>query len=506
MSIIYIITEGYRNTGYGHLTRCLGLAQGFAEKDVQAKLIVNCDPEGEQYLSDANVDSYDWIRNNERFYDQIEGAEIAVIDSYQAPLDVYEEVSNRVKLDVYIDDYLRLDYPRGIIINGSMGAEHLPYLSNPGVRYLLGKDYIMLRREFWDVHKHKTNTAIQNVLITFGGQDIADLGFRTLEALIKEHPSLSYHLVLSNHQEKPLEHNPRVCYYKSLNAGEMLDLMLKCDIAVSAAGQTINELMRVGIPTIAVSVADNQRNHAGRWAEQGAAIVEFWHQEDKLLEQVSGTFSRFVNQYPGTDNVCLDGQGVRRIAEYLLLSLETSKNRYQFREFQSLSEAALKMIWEWRNDPSIRKWMYSADIISWENHLSFVENLKRDTTKKYFLVDRNGVHIGVFDLIDFKDDRAEMGFYLSPGWQKKGIGREYYYAVLEYIFATLGLMKIYQYNRADNNSANALNDLFGFSSVAVEKEVSGVIQNYIYRELSLDTWAAQISNHSHISALAKAVR
>jgi len=56
-----------------------------------------------------------------------------------------------VKLAVYIDDNKRLDYPKGVVVNGSIHAKELNYSKKNGVKYLLGPKYIPLRKDFWEV-------------------------------------------------------------------------------------------------------------------------------------------------------------------------------------------------------------------------------------------------------------------------------------------------------------------------------------------------------------------
>ena len=56
---------------------------------------------------------------------------------------------------VYIDDNKRLDYPKGIVVNGSIYAEELNYPHKNGPTYLLGIKYAPLRKEFWEVPEKK---------------------------------------------------------------------------------------------------------------------------------------------------------------------------------------------------------------------------------------------------------------------------------------------------------------------------------------------------------------
>jgi len=40
---VFIITEGGKNIGFGHITRCLSLYQAFEEKEIIPEFILNSD-------------------------------------------------------------------------------------------------------------------------------------------------------------------------------------------------------------------------------------------------------------------------------------------------------------------------------------------------------------------------------------------------------------------------------------------------------------------------------
>ena len=44
---------------------------------------------------------------------------------------------------------------------------------------------------------------------------------------------------------------------------------------------------------------------------------------------------------------------------------------YSYKNFVTLNKRQIDSVWEWRNHPDIRKYMYNSDIISYENHLRF---------------------------------------------------------------------------------------------------------------------------------------
>ena len=67
----------------------------------------------------------------------------------------------------------------------------------------------------------------------------------------------------------------------SPDSRQMLEAMESTDLAISSAGQTLYELARVGVPTIAVGVVDNQINNIKNWQKQGfIEFAGFWDDED----------------------------------------------------------------------------------------------------------------------------------------------------------------------------------------------------------------------------------
>jgi len=311
---IAIITEGYQGTGYGHLTRCLSIYQAFEEKGITPLYIANCDEEGKKFIPDVKLLQTNWIEKSELLIDTITDFDIAVIDSYLAPFALYERIYKTVKKAIYIDDYIRLDYPPGIVVNGTIGAENLPYKKDDKHEYLLGIDYMPLRKEFWDVEIPKRPGNIENVLLTFGAQDFKNLTPKVLAFLLKQFSSYGYYIVGGRLSADEIE-KENVHYYSSVNAIQMLELILKVDLAVSAAGQTTYELARVGLPTVAIGVVDNQKYNLIGWKKSGFIKEEIWVEDSNLFEKVESSIIKKRNPHI---KVFIDGQGARRIPNRVL--------------------------------------------------------------------------------------------------------------------------------------------------------------------------------------------
>ena len=129
---------------------------------------------------------------------------------------------------------------------------------------------------------------------------------------------------------------------------------------------------------------------------------------------------------------------------------------YTFRNFISLTEEEKIKVWNWRNEESIRRFMYNKGLITIENHLKFLEGLKNREDVYYWLVERDGEIVGVTNLtsVDLQQSRAELGYYMVPEMQKKGIGIDFAYNNFVFAFCSVGVETLF--GGIDKRNINAV--------------------------------------------------
>ena len=324
---VFILTEGSSNIGFGHITRCLSLYQAFEEKGIKPKFIINGDNSIIDLVKNTDYKLINWLRNKDKILHEIQNADIVVIDSYLADRSFYEKVSNIVRIPVYIDDNKRIDYPKGIVVNGNIHAKDLDYPKKDEVTYLLGTKYTPLRREFWEVPEKEIKENIEGIMITFGGDDIRNMTPKVLRFLVREYPSLKKNVVIGKGFKNVKEiksvadKNTNLIYYP--DAKEMKNIMLESDIAISAGGQTLYELARVGVPTISIAVADNQLGNIRGWEKAGFIEYAGWWEDKNVLSLIS----MYLNDVYGFNvrkeisekgKNLIDGKGARRLIKFLI--------------------------------------------------------------------------------------------------------------------------------------------------------------------------------------------
>ncbi len=155
-------------------------------------------------------------------------------------------------------------------------------------------------------------------------------------------------------------------------------------------------------------------------------------------------------------------------------------NNINLINFTDLNLEEKKMVLSWRSHPSVKKWMYSSDEISLENHLNFIESLKDSVDMLYFLVQQDNNYIGVIDFtdIDKNSETAEFGLYAKIGL--KGVGKILLNAICNYGFNTLKVNKLIAEAFIENDRAITLYKKFHFKEI-VKKKVKN--KEVIYMEL-----------------------
>lgn len=143
--------------------------------------------------------------------------------------------------------------------------------------------------------------------------------------------------------------------------------------------------------------------------------------------------------------------------------------------FTTLSEPQKQMILVWRNHANVKAYMYHTNDISEAEHFAFIKALETREDRRYFLVQNEGVDIGVIDFNDISPSSAIMGLYANPLLHQKGIGSLLMEAIVTYAFETLKVRILKAEVFENNAKAKALYEKFGFCEkgrkMVNEKEV-----------------------------------
>ncbi len=109
------------------------------------------------------------------------------------------------------------------------------------------------------------------------------------------------------------------------------------------------------------------------------------------------------------------------------------------KDFTHLDKKEILLVWQWRNDEKISQFM-KTKYIDFQEHLNFIITLKKDQTKKYFLVFKDDEAIGVIDFINITQISCEFGLYAKPNL--KGVGQNLMQEIKKYAFEILKIKEL----------------------------------------------------------------
>lgn len=417
---VVILTEGGKDYGFGHVARCSSIYQAFMHFNISPNFIVNGDESVKSIFKD--IELADWLND----YSDVFRSDIIVIDSYLADLDYYTKLSNEVPLVVYIDDNNRLEYPKGIVVNGTLDVSNMNYPERENVKNLVGKDFIPLRKDFWDIHKLKINDSIENILITMGGNDLRNLTPKLLRLLNEKYLGVNKKVIIAdsfnNVSEIQSLVNDTVELIYSPDSGEIIDIMQSCDLAISASGQTLYELACVGVPTIAIGIIDNQKNNIKNWTNQGFIEYAGCWSDKNLSDNVLSSIELLQNKNIRYDKRLLgiqavDGKGSLNIVKNILN--EFYRQNAVFRSIQK--EDCLKIL-ELANDDDVRRFSFNSDKIPLEDHKVWFDNILEDDSVKFYVLEYGDDLIGQLRL-DFDEKYPVISISLNKKYRGLGLSK-----------------------------------------------------------------------------------
>ncbi|MEI8292959.1 MAG: UDP-2,4-diacetamido-2,4,6-trideoxy-beta-L-altropyranose hydrolase [bacterium] len=195
-----------------------------------------------------------------------------VLDGYNFVTDYQLGIKAAGFRFLVVDDYGHADfYHADWVLNQNISArEELYAQRGPETHLLLGPQFAMLRKEFlaYQGWQRKIPAVAKNILVTLGGSDPDNVTLEVIRSLTELDLHVKVVVGGSNPHVRELENFTQILHGRPadieviVNATNMPELMAWADLAVAAGGSTAWELAFMGLPSIFMILADNQRDIA----------------------------------------------------------------------------------------------------------------------------------------------------------------------------------------------------------------------------------------------------
>ena len=294
--IAVIRVDASTQIGSGHVMRCLTLAQKL-KKEKQAKVYfvmrllegnliklvmdngfivlslpeasVNNDLQG--YAKWLTVTQKQDAKDTIDAIKELQDIDLLVVDSYAIDYIWENELRPYVKQIMVIDDLANRKHNCDILLdqNYSENMEHkYDGLIPDNCKKYIGPKSVLLRDEFYKVKANlrKRDGNIKNILVFFGGSDLTNETEKAIKAIeLLNKPDITVNVVVGN-GNKNKEKIKKLCEQKHqfkfyCQVDNMAEFMNEADLAIGAGGTTTWERCFMELPTIVISIAENQ--HTG---------------------------------------------------------------------------------------------------------------------------------------------------------------------------------------------------------------------------------------------------
>lgn len=356
--------DASQEIGSGHVMRCLTLADELRDRQMECHFIIRQQPgdmaalvrsRGHEVhllterascnqVSSAVTNEADdqpahshWLKRGVR-QDAFDTTEVLerlspdwlVVDHYGIDRQWEEAIRKYCGHLMVIDDLADRPHSCDLLLDQNLGREVSDYVAlvPDGCRICAGPSYALLRPEFRKARARieSKSPASDHLLINLGGVDKDNVTGALLHALrgcdLQTGSRIS--IVMGKHapcidsvkeQALTMPWEARVL----VGVNNMAELMADADLALGAAGGTAWERCCLGLPSILVILAENQRSGALALAESGAAVLGGSPEQavSRLCRLLSEARSRRSEISAVASSLC-DGEGASRIADALM--------------------------------------------------------------------------------------------------------------------------------------------------------------------------------------------
>lgn len=288
--------------GNGHIMRCLALASEFKAHGAECVFICKeLTGNAIEFIRSHGFDVYslpsegnqigggDTLNEDSDALQSINYLkswfpDLVIVDHYSLGHIWEHKINHYCRNLMVIDDLANRFHECVILLDQGLMRKKEDYsnLVPESCHLLVGQHYSMLRHEFSQLRpyslKRRIAPKLKNILVTMGGTDQPNATGCVLEGLIQSKLPTDCLITIIMGSNAPwidkIKHHAQQLPYETkvlINASNMATLMAESDLAIGAVGGTAWERCCLGLPTLMVILADNQKEGAFALESCGAA-------------------------------------------------------------------------------------------------------------------------------------------------------------------------------------------------------------------------------------------
>lgn len=481
--------------GFGHLSRCLSIAEAFSKKGFEPVFVVRERDNFEKlkikfetyWLKSTplplKTEVNSWIDSDEKieafeFLNLINSPSKVFVDHYGLNLIWQKEVRANGHKVIVLQDLENADFSADYLLNYNVGSGKKYkeiFKLHKDTTFLLGPQFAPLNESFSHAHNEIAeqtlvkNFKVQTIGIYLGGVQLTSLqnvAFSIIQ--LKYFTDKKIEWVVNSELEKIAVEN---ITGKCLNLivlvrlPSLMELYKRVQLFIGTGGVSFLERASLGLWQLNFLAADNQIEVTNAMVSENLGYLigdirkmqpdEMGHSIEKLLDIDQIEISKVITK--AFESV--DGKGAEKIASIF---------EWSFRKVD-LSDSHI--IFSWRNNPEIYKYLFNPTPVALADHETWMNKITANRMVLFLIAEYQGCPAGTvrFDLEE-NLETAEIGIYLAPDLHGRKLSASMllasevpvkkYYKSLKKIVAKVLL---------ENTASEKMFEKSGYKKILVEK-------------------------------------
>ena len=341
MKRVILRGDGSKNIGMGHLKRLLIIGEELASNGHEVQLLTKNDYSKLSFLNNKKIKITE-IPNFKSLEEEItylnnlfllQKPDIFILDVLN-----YFEYKNFVKkskernifLIIITDESEKMDpINADIILNGNPNQLDFNYESYSS-KYLIGPQFFIMDSIYNEKNNNEPNKIVNNILLTVGGSDHHNILFKILKALDNICENKNFILVVtkaSGYIDKLYEISNTMenLIDIHIDAESLSGFWEKCDIAITAGGNTLFERISTRTPGATICQLKRQMEISNYFMELGVnyniGLGELLSEDEiaRKLKYFLSNFNEHKNQFLKSKNI-ISGNGLNLLMSYIYSS------------------------------------------------------------------------------------------------------------------------------------------------------------------------------------------
>jgi UDP-2,4-diacetamido-2,4,6-trideoxy-beta-L-altropyranose hydrolase len=422
--------------GGGHVRRCLVLADALAEAGWDITFV--CGPDAAATVSALSRRPYALIEP--RAFEVATHAPgfscaLVVVDDYRLDAVFESRCRSWAERIFVIDDLADRRHDCDVLLDQSPGRQRADYagLVPSEAELLLGPSYALLDQRFRAVRRQRRPTAgrVARIFVNFGTTDTANATEIALDAIAQAKLGAAVDIVLGGSAPHLVAIRAQVATLGNgaalhLDVDDVASLMQSADLAIGAGGVGSLERCALGLPSLILTVADNQVAVAAGLAKANAAIYL-----GDIARHSAQDIARAIRNLGG-DSVArqamsvaatrlVDGLGAMRARVACYPPQRAKDGRRVTLHQAELADSAAMLAWQ--SAPGIRKYARNPATPRRQEHERWLRAKLDDPDCLFNVVQCGAEPVGIlrFDKVP-AGDGYEISILIAADRQGLGIG------------------------------------------------------------------------------------